>query len=272
MKYRTAFFMAWGNFLSIPCPSKKWDQEERGLMLVFLPIIGLVIGMLWCLIWIILNYLEISFYIGAAVLTAYPFVISGLMHLDGFMDCCDAILSRKPLAEKQRILKDSSVGAFSVISVVMLFMMFYGSMCAQLQHGGGAIMANQLDFMVLLFVPVATRALSSRAVLIRNPIGHSQYTDLQKEKKKKYGNLCLSIAVLVQLLPMFIIFQNPNDIFGANKWFLLQSFFAVFLIVNVVHFMALRFCKEQLGGMSGDVSGFAITVAELVAVVALGIV
>ncbi|MEG2199095.1 MAG: adenosylcobinamide-GDP ribazoletransferase, partial [Anaerovorax sp.] len=260
MNYKTAFFMAWGNFLSIPCPSKKWNPEERDLMLVFLPVIGLVIGVLWCLIWVLLKKLGISFYIDAAILTLYPFVVSGLMHLDGFMDCCDAILSRKPLAERQRILKDSSVGAFSVVSVLMLFMMLYSAMCARLQSDSSGFMAVPWDFMVLLWIPAVTRALSARAVLIKKSIGHSQYQDLPKGKKKKYGRVCLAMAVFVQVIPLLIILKNPSDLFGTGKWLLLQNFLLIFVVVNVVHYVALKFCTKQLGGMSGDISGFAITV------------
>ena len=35
----TAFFMAWGMFLAIPCPCKRWDERARQKMLVCLPLI-----------------------------------------------------------------------------------------------------------------------------------------------------------------------------------------------------------------------------------------
>ena len=44
MRYITAFFMAWGNFLVIPCPCKLWDSRLNRLMLAFLPEIGALIG------------------------------------------------------------------------------------------------------------------------------------------------------------------------------------------------------------------------------------
>ena len=31
----TAFFMAWGMFLSIPCPAKIWDEKARPWQLVY---------------------------------------------------------------------------------------------------------------------------------------------------------------------------------------------------------------------------------------------
>ena len=104
MKTVTGFFMAWGNFCAIPCPCKKWDEKARTHMLVMFPIIGLMMGLLWsALFWAVL-FLELPVPVSAALLTAYPFVVSGFIHLDGFMDCNDAILSRRPLEERQRIM------------------------------------------------------------------------------------------------------------------------------------------------------------------------
>ena len=45
----TAFFMAWGMFLSIPCPCKIWDEKARPWQLVYLPVAGLLVGTLWAL-------------------------------------------------------------------------------------------------------------------------------------------------------------------------------------------------------------------------------
>lgn len=53
-------------------------------------------------------------------------IITGMLHLDGFMDVCDAILSRRSKEEKLRILKDSATGAFAVIPLVILFFLQFG--------------------------------------------------------------------------------------------------------------------------------------------------
>lgn len=45
------------------------------------------------------------------------------------MDCCDAILSRRDLRERQRILKDSTCGAFRVIALVTA--LGWGLACTQ---------------------------------------------------------------------------------------------------------------------------------------------
>ena len=47
MKLITGFFMAWGNFLTLPCPLKRWDNDLKNYMLGFLPSVGLIIGLIW---------------------------------------------------------------------------------------------------------------------------------------------------------------------------------------------------------------------------------
>ena len=97
-------------------------------MLVMFPVIGLIMGILWYGLFLLIRVANIPAPLAAALLTAYPFAISGFIHLDGFMDCNDAILSRRPLEERRRILKDSHVGAFAVITAILLFLLFYASM------------------------------------------------------------------------------------------------------------------------------------------------
>ena len=56
----------------------------------------------------------------ALLLAVCPWLCTGFLHLDGYMDVCDAVLSRRDLATRQRILKDSHCGAFAVICMVLL--------------------------------------------------------------------------------------------------------------------------------------------------------
>ena len=56
----------------------------------------------------------------AVLLAAAPWLVTGFLHLDGYMDVCDALLSRRDLATRQKILKDSHCGAFAVICMVLL--------------------------------------------------------------------------------------------------------------------------------------------------------
>ena len=114
--------MAWGMFLSIPCPCKIWDEKARPWQLVYLPVAGLLVGALWALAAYALGSFDRLPALRAAVLAALPFLLTGFLHLDGFMDCCDAILSRRDLPTRQKILKDSHVGSFAVVCTIFLML------------------------------------------------------------------------------------------------------------------------------------------------------
>ncbi len=46
-KHLHAYAMCQSMFCAIPCPWNIWDEDARGEMLLFLPVVGLVIGLLW---------------------------------------------------------------------------------------------------------------------------------------------------------------------------------------------------------------------------------
>jgi len=272
MKYRTAFFMAWGNFLAVPCPCKLWDNELRRLQLIFLPIIGLMMGVFWYAIYLVMVKLGLAIQLQAAVLTIYPFCISGFIHLDGFMDCNDAILSRRNLAERQRILKDSHVGAFAVISLVTLFLLFYSAMWVALE--GGGIINGTHDLWALILIPLVSRACSSQAVLGNRPIGHSQYVQTySKNDNKKYIRILTCMLIVTIWIPIFwqtYLNLSGNEYGAAYR----NTNIAVILSIIVAIIgssLASSYARKQLGGMSGDISGYALTISELGGLLTLAI-
>ena len=145
----TPFFMAWMMFCSIPCPVKKWDQSKTGQMLMCLPGIGLIIGAIWFGIYKAFAALRIGL-IGSAVICVIPWLLTGFMHLDGYMDCADAVLSFKDREERIRILKDSRVGSFAVICMAILSVFTFASW---LQVG------YSTSGLVMIFIPVAASVL-----------------------------------------------------------------------------------------------------------------
>ena len=253
MKVITAFFMAWGNFLTIPCPYKKWDNDLKNTMLAFLPSVGAVVGGLWVLlIWVIRFIAErtdlpftIPISLGAVIAVYFLFASCGFMHMDGFMDCTDAIMSRRPLEVRQRILKDSNVGAFAVVMVVFLVLTDYASMT-------GAVWNAALQ--ALFLIPVTSRAAAGLAVMIYRPIGHSQYKeDFEKPKRKLRTLAVVQMAVYVAIA---LIIAGVTTFAGTAA-------FAACLATVFGACIAGWYARRQLGGMSGDVAGYMICWGEL---------
>lgn len=238
--------MAWGNFLTVPCPCKKWDNDLKNYMLGFLPSVGLILGILWAAVALVLVMIGTPFLVMSFIITFVLFALCGFMHLDGFMDCCDAIMSRKPLEIRQQILKDSHCGAFSVVSVVFMILAYYSCISTAI--------STSVDFVDLCLIPVISRAAAGASVLLRKPIGHSQYAagagaaDMVQKKKA---------ALLIAL--QVVLFCGIGALVATD---IVASLVVVGITAIATH-LATVYGKKQLGGMSGDIAGFAIVWGEL---------
>lgn len=238
------FFMAWGMFLAIPCPFRRWDEAARGRMLGFLPLIGLIVGAIWATAARLCTALNLPSAVRALILCALPWLVTGFLHLDGFMDVCDAVLSRRDLETRQRILKDSHCGSFAVICMILLaaaqWSLFFSF--------------ESFDFKTLLtlaVLPACTRACSGIAVQTLKPMQTSQYSGAVRS--------AASVVSLFVQLSLFLVF--PPLLCGKVG-------FAPIAAV-VVYWICILRKKKQLGGMNGDISGFSLTLAELAGIAAL---
>ena len=237
-----AFFMALGMFTAIPCPYSPWDDGARELMLVALPAVGAVIGLLWAaLSWIGNTYLPA---IGSALIVALPWLLTGFIHLDGYMDTCDALLSWRPLEKRLEILKDSHTGAFAVVGMVLLALIGYDAAATVGAKAG-------FDLRTLIFIPIVSRCGSAFCVLTLRPIGHSEYAGME-------GRMRHRLAVVVIWLLTIIICAN---------W--LGDRVIPLLVETVAYAAAMAWANRACKGVSGDLAGFALTVSECAALVAL---
>ena len=249
MKRTIPFFMAWGMFCAIPCPYPRWDKEKRPAMLACFPLIGLLIGGIWCLLaWLVGLAGGLGLF-GPAFLAFLPYLLTGFIHLDGFMDCCDAILSRRDLPERQRILKDSHVGSFAVICVAMLLIASFALMATADLSGTRALL--------LLFLPLASRCPSALAVMTLEPMGTSGYSgDFRKGVAPMHKAAVCVMLVLALALPLIL--------WGGSG--LCPAAAAAGAFLCILH------GRKQLGGMSGDISGLAVTVGESCGLLVLALI
>ena len=233
-----AFVMCQSMFCAIPAP-QIWDEKAKDKMLLFLPVVGLEIGGIWAALTWICRVLNLPALVAGLILSAYPYLITGCIHLDGYMDVTDAVKSWRSLERRREILKDSHVGSFAVIGIVLL-------MLAQFAFFASA--PSDADFVILIFIPVVSRCCSSLAVTGLKPISTSQYAGQQKPKSH--------IVVLIAMLMVFLA-----------TGFLLCGKYGFSLIGCLIGYgFALRRAYKSLEGMNGDISGFALTIGELCAV------
>ncbi|MCL2201805.1 MAG: adenosylcobinamide-GDP ribazoletransferase, partial [Oscillospiraceae bacterium] len=163
-------YMSFGMFCTIPLPGF-WDNKAAKYMMPWFPLVGAVIGLLWWLSAELLDFLGWHFWLPmpmlAGLLMLVPFLFAGFIHLDGFMDTCDAALSRRGIEDKLRILKDPGTGAFAVIMLAILFILLYGSALSALEYG--------VNFTPLIVVPIVSRSFSALSMLCITPMSPDGY-------------------------------------------------------------------------------------------------
>lgn len=234
-RYLHALAMCQSMFCSIPAP-QIWDENAKDKMLLFLPVVGLEIGAIWAALAWLCRLLNLPALVMGLILCAYPYIVTGFIHLDGYMDVTDAVKSWRDLERRREILKDSHVGSFAVIGIVLL-------MLAQFAFFASA--PETANYLILFFVPAVSRCCSALAVTGLKPMSTSQYAGQQNPKSH-----------MVALTVMLCIFLGSGFLFCGKYGFALIG-------CLIGYGLALRRAYKSLDGMNGDISGYALTLGEL---------
>ena len=242
--YFYAFSMCQSMFCSIPFPCHVWEEKARGKMLLFLPVIGLEIGLIWSAFAALCGYFNLDSMIFALGMTLIPYVLTGFIHLDGFMDVTDAVGSCRDLEKRRAILKDSHVGSFAVIGIVILLLSMFSLFAA---------IKPETNLWTLVLIPCISRTCAGIAVLTLPKMSTSQYHDQAIPKSQ--------IAFMTALLILFVILEFV--LFG------IYGLCSLGCIAGCI--LALRKGYRSLEGMNGDISGYSLTIGELAAVAVLAI-
>ena len=233
-----AFAMCQSMFCAIPFPCRVWDEKARGKMLLFLPVVGLEIGLIWAALAWAVRALKLPALAAGLALCACPFLLTGFIHLDGFMDVTDAVGSCRDLEKRRAILKDSHVGSFAVIGLCLLMLSQFALFSAA---------PERTDVRILALVPAVSRCCSALAVTGLRPMSSSQYAAQEKPR----ANLWILTGMLAVCL-------------AAGFWLCGKYGFAL-LGCLAGYALALRRGYRSLDGMNGDIAGFSLTVGELCA-------
>ena len=231
-----AFGMCQSMFCAIPSPWQGWDEKAKDRILDFLPLVGLEIGLLWTGLAYLCRYLGLPVLMMGAVVCAFPYIATGFMHLDGFMDVMDAVKSWRDLERRREILKDSRVGSFSVIGCILLILFQFA--CA-------STIAVRENFWILSLIPVVSRCGSALAVSLLPPMETSQYAG----QKKTGGQIFWLMGILVLALAAGFLLRGREG-------------FALLGVLGGYGLGLLR-AYRSLKGMNGDIAGYSLSLGEL---------
>ena len=244
-----AMIIAFSMYSTIPMPQFAWQEKEMKYVFCFFPWVGAVIGALlvgW-------NWICEKAGIGqlawVLVGTAIPLLVTGGFHVDGFMDTMDAFHSYQERERKLEILKDSHIGAFSVICLLLYYLLYLA--------GYSEIGKDSIYLLASIFF--LSRILSGAAAVSMKGAKTEGLLYLFSSRAQE-RTVKASLLVQFVLVSVFMLYQSV----GKGGILLVGALF-VFLYYR-------HRCYKELGGVTGDTAGYFLTLCEGVLVVLLGIV
>ena len=236
----SSLVIAFATYSRIPMPRVEWSEENRQYSLCFFPMIGLVIGAAMALWLWLCDALGMGNMLRGCVGALIPLLVTGGIHMDGFMDTCDALASWQPKERRLEILKDSHVGAFAVIGC-----------CGYLMLAAGLLSEMTMEFAL----PLALCFVASRAASAMTSV--SLKSARADGMLRSFTQTAQSRAVMVS---SGVYFTLCLCVWLLSGW-AMACLCAAALLCCVVFYKWMAYA--QFGGVTGDLAGWLLLVTEL---------
>lgn len=249
MIFVESLMVALSTYSIIPMPNFKWTEKNMKYAICFFPVVGVFCGVIMWLFAGLCAVLKVSNFFAALIAVCIPLLLTGGIHMDGFMDTVDAISSHQSKDRKLEILSDPHTGAFAVIYCGIYLILNIAFLYEIYSLG---------QFLVLCPVYVLSRCASALcAVNLPNARKSGMLSSYTKDAERKNVNIVMGLASAVCLIVMLLI----SPVIGAAAA-------AGGILWTVLYF---RIVKKQFGGVTGDTAGFFLQMFELCSIVSIWI-
>lgn len=237
--------IAFSMYSRIPVPASEWTEENKSYAMCFFPWIGGVIGFLTWGIWTGGQWaagegFPIARLTIIILLVLIPVLVTGGIHVDGFLDTQDALHAYQSREKRLEILKDPHAGAFAILSGVVYFLMELG------------IYASLSDdsIKVVAWGFWLSRSFSGLSVVCF-PQARKQgmAADFSGSAVKKTTRRVLEIYLVLAVAAMVL----TGGCSGA----------AAVVAAGLTFLYYYRMSVKKFGGMTGDLAGYFLQICEL---------
>ncbi|MBM7649550.1 adenosylcobinamide-GDP ribazoletransferase [Bacillus ectoiniformans] len=211
------------------------------------PLLGLVKGCIYAsAFWGLLEWTALSAVSTAFVLWLLPILMTGGLHLDGWMDASDAFFSYRDRERRLEIMQDPRIGAFGVLSVIILLAARYVFIYEIVSFGESslALLIMAIPFLSQMVMGILLNGLPSAK---KNGLAHF----FQKGRDRFLGysySMWLAAGGLLYWV--------------SSGTFIL---YCLFLLVMWLYYLYVRSSiMKHFGGITGDLLGAGLEGAETI--------
>ena len=215
------------------------DSPPSRFAPLFFPVVGLLIGFFTTFVYVVANQ-RVSDELAAAIALTATVILTGGLHIDGLADFFDGLFGGRDIESRLRIMKQSDIGAFGVIAILMAILIQWNAMSSVFPTHA---------WLVFPIVGVVSRSAPLVVMLMTKYVSSS--------------GLGLSYANLPKPAAAVVLILVCASAFTFDRSFAIWTVLAGFIAAATVGLIA----KHRIGGANGDVYGASIEIASAVSLV-----
>lgn len=235
-----SMIVAFSMYSKIPMPKITWTKKNMKYALCFFPVVGAAVALVLMAVLWACHKAGLGMIFTASAATLVPVLVTGGIHLDGYLDTIDALSSYGDREKKLAILKDSNSGAFAIIYGLVYFV-------------ANIAVWTEIHQKVLPFVCISfvmSRTLSALSI-VSFPLAKN--TGLAATFQDGAHRKCVKIIMICFFFIEAGVSLFLNPLYGG-----------VLIVLSLVSFgIHYCLCKKTFGGITGDLAGFFLQICEL---------
>jgi adenosylcobinamide-GDP ribazoletransferase len=246
VKERLAFpwiaLLAAIQFLTIlpPLIRRSFTPRQLSASVAFFPLVGALLGLFLAATGALLALVFPPLARSAVILTLWV-LLTGCLHLDGFLDTCDGLLGGWTPEQRLEIMRDERVGAYALAGGVLLLLLKFSALASLSRHWEALVVATTLGRWGMSLAIVA--------------FPYARPEGLGRSMKDQAGWLHVGIATIITLIVVWL----AGHLTGL----------AIMALAGVVVWLGARFALRRIPGLTGDVYGALNETIELVVLLAM---
>ena len=235
MNFFREFLIGLSFYTRLPIQLQNVTEDEFYNSMLLMPVIGVVIGAAlwgfgWCVSWIGIPEL-------AAILMLIFYIwLTGGLHYDGVADTIDAVFSARGHEKTMTIMKDSRLGSFGAIGLILLMLTMWV---------GYRYTIDSQFLAVLWLMPVIGRYCAIQTCCF------STYAEGGGGLGRRITEITKGWHVVVYLAAIAVV-----------SWFVAPILTCAFGITAVLNLIMMADLKRKIGGITGDTIGLTIEITQ----------
>lgn len=215
--------------------------EQLGSSMAYFPLVGLVIGLVLAGVRIGASHVLPPALTDTLVIIVLV-VMTGALHLDGFADTVDGLAGGKDRGRILAIMKDSRIGSFAVIGLILLLLM---------------------KVFALMEVPASMKTATLIVVPVMGRWSTVQLAAMVPYARSGYGTAQAFVGFTGKLEYLVASLMTALIVVGL----LLMKGVVILAIAAALTFGIGYFFKRRIGGVTGDILGATCELVEVITLI-----